>query len=96
MKIPKSVDIYGKKCPIKLVKGLASTHGCVGRFFSDDFRIELDSELKGFHMVSTFFHECLHALFFRLGYKQTNMPHEMEEIMCEQMSVWLAEMLSKK
>lgn len=39
----------------------------------------------------TVLHELLHALWLRMGYKQSGMPHELEEVMIDQIATCIFE-----
>jgi hypothetical protein len=55
----------------------------------------VNKELSGQPFDETILHEFLHALFLRLSFKQS-IPHELEEVMIDQISRGISECFSMK
>jgi len=93
MKIPNSIDVFGMKVSIKLSKNISDDFGNAldGQWDSKSKTITLNAELKGVDLAQTFFHEIIHAIIHRTGVKQTYLSHDCEEIISENVSVWLGE-----
>jgi Zn-dependent peptidase ImmA (M78 family) len=90
MKIPRSINIFGKDCKIVKVKDLVKKHEAYGRFKHSNFTIELDSKISGELLRVTFLHELLHAVFERLMLND-DFDEKTEEKLCDQIATFLAE-----
>lgn len=88
------MKIYGNE--IKVIIGEINEHlGYAGFYDPESKTIALSSKLKGDDLTSTFTHEVIHAIADRLGWRQW-LTREMEEMLCEQISVALAENFTMK
>lgn len=57
----------------------------------DNKEIFIDKDAKGAMFTETLLHEFLHALFRRLSYEQSGIPHALEEVMIDQIARSLTE-----
>lgn len=89
MRIPKSLTIYGKKTPIKKIKGLHE-QGAIGLYRPKENIIYLDADLKGNELKITFIHEVLHALFNRVSINDI-ISLETEEMIVDNVAKMLVE-----
>lgn len=87
----KHLTIFGKHTPIVRTKDLLKSHDAFALFHRDKFFIEIDSSLTGEHYYTTIIHELVHAVVQRAGVYQSGLPHEIEEILAEQISVAIVE-----
>lgn len=87
MKPPKNLTIYGKRCPIKVVKTLYDDdgHPLEGCFHSREFEI-----LLTVCSHQTLLHESLHALFDRIGIRQV-VSSEVEEVLVENVANYVTD-----
>lgn len=95
MKI-KSLNVFGKEVPIVRTKNLAIEHNVMGQFHRDKFFIEIDHSLSENDFMLTLLHELCHSLVQRAGLYQSGLPHEIEEIIAEQMSIAITENFTLK
>lgn len=85
MRIPKTIDILGETVEIKRVKDLKDedNNHCDGLWSFENLTIEIDSTLKGNRFKKVFLHEYGHAVLAILGFENTNLKSETEEIMVD-------------
>jgi Zn-dependent peptidase ImmA (M78 family) len=86
--------VFGKN--IKLYRKNLLQHGIVGLFEGTTGRITIDSTLRGDELDHTLLHELVHALWHRLGMMQTQIPHEVQELICENVATMITENFSIK
>jgi len=88
MKPPKSIDVFGKKVPIKTVKHLEDEEGheLEGCFYAKEFKIDI---VVCSHQ--TLLHELCHALFERVGLNQANLSPELNELLSENIATFITE-----
>ena len=84
----KSVLIYGKEIPFKIVCELP-VENAVGCY--KDGVIYIDKTLKGKELKVTLLHECLHALLERMCITHDHLNEEVEEIIVDSIATWLNE-----
>lgn len=90
MKIPRSVKIFGWNVKVK-VTNLLETDKALGKYVYDQKLIYLDKSLSGKDLASTFYHEVLHAIFHRLGFNQSGMSMDAQEIWVDNLADWLSD-----
>ena len=81
------LDILGKKITIE--KKTLKDRGVYGLCFLT--RIEIDDSLKGDDLKITVCHEIAHAVLLRLGFENTSLPHELEELIVDNIAKVLVE-----
>lgn len=98
MKIPRSVNILGKKCKIYVRKQVIQPGTGVaveGYFDPTQFEIWVARNPDQQFMVATLFHELFHAHCHRVGITQSpSWTLDLEEVMAESMSNFLTETFS--
>lgn len=88
------MKIYGTQ--IKVIVGEINEHlGYDGFYDPESKTIAISDKLKGDDLTSVTIHESIHAIADRLGWRQW-LTREMEEMLCEQISVALAENFTMK
>lgn len=86
-------NIFGEKWPI-YTSPKVSDELC-GYCDFEKMRIVINDKLPDERLfLDTLFHEILHGLFNRMSYKQSGIPHELEEVMIDQISKCLTENLN--
>lgn len=63
--------------------------GFAGLFIPDENKIKINSKYD--KKFDTMLHEFLHAVWFRCGINQAQIPHEVQEIIVENFSVAISE-----
>ena len=95
MKIPRSVNILGKSCKIKVRKLVIQPGTAIpveGYFDPALFEIWVTRNADHQFMVATLFHELFHAHCHRVGITQSpSWTLDLEEVMAESLSNFLAE-----
>ena len=91
MKIPKTINILGKKYKIKLL----SDFNYVGLCDSETSTIYLNANQKDEDMLCTILHELIHAWQFRVGLNQA-ISKESLEVISEGISIVLCEVFDIK
>lgn len=89
-----SINIFGLRVKIKYVD--LSQCDYDGLYNGNDKTILIERTLKGKHKQQVILHEVLHALMDRIGAHQLNISRDAEEIICEQVSVFMVESLKIK
>lgn len=88
MKPPKSIDVFGKKVHIKIVKELLDDDGNE----LEGLYQPAESEIQLAHCtMQVLLHELIHAVCNRTGVRQSNVSTELEEVISENVSTFLAE-----
>ena len=82
MRIPKAIVIKGQTYQVKLVS-VVDDLGSVGECNSSTYEIKIHEKLPKNEQYDVFLHECFHAGIQEVGLKQTSLPHDLEEILCE-------------
>jgi len=80
-RLPKTLNVYGQKIPVKPVKGL-SEQGVAGVFRYIENDILIDSKLNIKDKEETLLHELGHALINRISLNQV-LGQEVEEIIVD-------------
>lgn len=88
MKIPTTIEVYGEKWQIKPIEDPASP--LAGLCNKKELVIYLNQHQSKQDIEQTFFHECIHAIFSRVGTNQA-LSLETEEIICEQVATWIVD-----
>lgn len=89
MKLPKHIDIFGRK--IKIIRKNIRDTGRMGYY--DDHRGEIvvcSTITESKDIESTWVHELVHALMFRLGYHQV-VHGQASELFCENFATFIYE-----
>lgn len=89
MKKNSQIDIFGQT--VKIVYQDLSKEELHGKFEPLTNTIYLEKSLTGKELTQVFIHECLHALFSRMGYQQGGIYGSLEEIMVDQIATWLSD-----
>lgn len=89
------LKIFGELFKLKRSETI-ETHGVYGYCDPNKLEIVIDQSLDGTLFLETLIHEIGHAVFYRTGIRQTKMPLEVEEIICENISKALIENLDIK
>jgi len=89
----KSLTIFGTK--IKVVKDDLIVHGILGKYSPTEQTIYIDKSLRGKEFISTLMHEIGHATFHVLGYHQTTLTLDMEELIVDNLSNVFCEVASE-
>lgn len=91
----KSVNVFGKKCPIKVCK---MDENYRGLFYYDEFRIEINETCPDDKYDEVLLHELFHAVFNRSSLIQCNITGEAQEIVVDQFAKFILEnfKISKK
>lgn len=85
-----TLNIFGEKWPM-FVSDKVDDSIC-GYCDLDKKKIVINESLPTQDIfLDTLYHELLHSLFHRMSYRQSGMPHEMEEIMVDQIAKCLTE-----
>lgn len=79
----KSLDVLGKRVPLKKVKNLTRETGMLAYYDTEAKIIAYDSELSQERFLPTLIHEMVHAIFDRSGLSQAKLPLELEEVIAE-------------
>ena len=83
----KPLNIFGQEIKVEIED--LSANGFAGQYDFDNKKISIDTNCK--EKLATYFHECLHGCWYRLGIHQTKIPHEVHEIVVEGFSRFLEE-----
>lgn len=84
-----TAKIYGEKWPMYVTDRINDQY--CGYCELDKKRIFIAGNLDKKTYEVTVLHEILHALWLRMGYKQSGMPHELEEVMIDQIATCIYE-----
>lgn len=76
------VPVYHKEIDDKNLRGYYDTQAK---------EIFIAKEMKGHDFWNTMVHELIHAALYRTGFGQTQMPHDLHEMICENISVAICE-----
>lgn len=85
--MPRMVNVFGVKVPVKRTE--LQSKGLVG--LCKETHIEVDKQLQGEEATACLLHECFHYVFKRIGLCQTNLDHNLEELIVENLSVFMVE-----
>lgn len=89
MKKIKSVDIFGKNCPIKVVSNMDNAY--LGLFYYEEFRIEINKNCPKEKYDEILLHELFHAVFNRSSLNQCNITSDAQEIIVDQFAKFITE-----
>ena len=90
----RSIMIFGLRIKIKYVD--LSQCDYDGLYNGEQKTIYIERTLKGQHKRQVLMHEIIHAVLDRIGAHQLNISRDAEEIIAEQLSVFLVESLKIK
>lgn len=93
MKKPKHVNVFGLKVRIKHVD-MSDTRN-LGVYDYEKKEIRIEQSLTGNAFWNVYFHECVHAMFDRLGYNQTTMTSNEQELFCEHIATLMSENINQ-
>lgn len=79
----KSLNVLGKRVPLKKVKGLTRDTGMLAYYDTELKLIAYDHDLAADKIMPTLIHEMVHAMFDRSGLSQAKLPLELEEVIAE-------------
>lgn len=74
--------VFGKDIVVEKKKGLLAKEQ-LGEYKLDEKKIVIDSTLKGEELIYTYLHELIHATADRLGWHNTSLTHDFEEILAD-------------
>lgn len=90
----------GRMCPVYFTKNLITEQQLSGYLNLETFEIFIDASFAQKEKENEFWHvlihEIVHAAWFRSGIYQTKLSHDVEEIVCEVLSVVFNENFSLK
>jgi Zn-dependent peptidase ImmA (M78 family) len=90
----KKVNVLGRVVPIyRLDLGESPFHAY---YDLDNKTITMDSSLKGELFMHVLLHEIGHAIFCRGGLQQTQISHDLQELIVEQFATVIAENFTLK
>lgn len=84
MKLPETVNIYGKEIPVK--RKSMDDYG-----LTDGNTIWISSDCPRKHLRTTLIHEMIHCLFRRVSIIQTDINENVEEIIADTVAVMIDE-----
>lgn len=90
----KSITIFGLKVQIKMVDLTGQDYD--GLYNGNTQTIYIEKTLKGKLLQKVLVHEVLHAALDRIGAHQMQISRDAEEVICEQLSVFLVENFNLK
>lgn len=90
----KSITILGLK--IKIIETDLTGTDYDGLYNGKTKTILIEKTLKGKYKQQILLHEIMHALFDRAGIHQLKISSDAEEILCEQISLFLVEQFNLK
>lgn len=85
-----SLNIFGRKTPVKVVNNLAKDHSLHGLFSKEKNQILIAEDQSKEEAVHTLVHEILHAMSHRGGLSQA-LSHDIEEVLAEQIATVICE-----
>lgn len=87
VKIPDSVEVFGKKVPVKLEE-IDNNFG--GFFYPYEWKIIVNKNIPHEEYFRVLLHESFHAVFTRTAIDQS-VPYEVEQIIVENMARFIVE-----
>lgn len=90
MKI-KNLSVFGLNVPVKEEKGLLQERGLAAYYSVDKKYMAIDPSIKGEEYTATILHELFHSVFFRIGFEQVRISHDVHELLAENFSRVLVE-----
>lgn len=84
----KSLTVFGKK--ISIQRAPLSSQGILGFYSPHENKVVICTSLSGEAYYATLIHELMHCVFVRAGLAQS-IRTEVEEIVCEQVSIAILE-----
>ena len=84
-------NVYGQKVKVEKVKNLDEQHNACGAYNPLTKTILIDTRLKKDDLIVTYLHEIIHAMADRLGYSNTGVSFDMEEMIADNIAVMLVE-----
>jgi len=88
----KHINVFGVKVPVKYFNDSKSDEHkeLMGYCEKSPIAIYINKSLSKEDQINTMYHECIHAIFFRLGLDQ-NLSYEMQEMLCESIGNFMNE-----
>lgn len=93
MKKNYTLNILGRK--IKVVFKKLDERYC-GLYYDKEGLIEINTDMDESKTNISILHEVLHSIFFRSGLDQTNIGHDLQEIICDQFAKAICENFTLK
>lgn len=85
----KFLEVLGKK--IKVVQRDMTEENVCGHYVYSDGLIEINNKIPKETQEVTLVHELIHAVFYRAGIHNAKVSHDIEEIICDQISKVITE-----
>ena len=85
------LNVFGIRVVVTPKEGLMTEHGCRGIYYPGSGKLIHDPLLKGKDKLQCILHEVIHSVICRVGIDQAKMSHDLEEILCESISVAMVE-----
>ena len=93
--IPRSINIFGEKYKVIMTDNPTyDGDDCYGVFHALEKTIELKKGLDFENLISTFFHECFHAVSYETGIQRI-VANEVDELYADNCSKMVAKYLKK-
>lgn len=80
------LHIFGEEIKVNEVEHLMINQGLYGYYKPHDKEIYIDKSLKGYKKDQTLLHEMIHATLDVLGFVNTTLSHDVEEMIAENIS----------
>jgi len=90
--IPKKLRIFGQDITVQMSKDLISKEDACGMADYAKKIIRLDKSLQGEDRTQTLLHEVFHIVLARVGLNQTSLPHDLEELIVENLATAVVEL----
>jgi Zn-dependent peptidase ImmA (M78 family) len=96
--LKKKYVIFGVVPEITMVDEIVLENGqrAYGIFFHEGYKIQISKAQLEETKIKTLIHELNHALFERTGLNQTDIPLNLQEVICETFSTYIFENFIKK
>lgn len=79
----KAFNVLGNFIEVKKVKNLVNTQLIYGCYNPREKLIQIDAGLKGMQRDHTLIHELIHATLHRIGFENTGLLPELEELIAD-------------
>jgi hypothetical protein len=76
-------NVFGKNIKVKKVKNLCINKQALATYSHTTKSIEVDTTLRGKELIHTYMHELIHATVDRLGLHNTQLSHDLEEVLAD-------------
>lgn len=87
----KSFNVLGSFVEVKKVKNLLNDKFIYGRYNSIERTIQIDASLKGMQKDHVLIHELIHATLHRIGFENTGLLPELEELIADNIARTITE-----